>query len=271
MNDLQAPWMPGVLLGRRILVVDDDEDERLLLANYLQQEGCRVYLAHDGLDGLKKVALVNPEAILMDVGMPLCDGLSACRALQQDPRTRPIPVIFLTGAAYPQDRVNGLMAGAVDYVTKPFVFDELRLRLIVHLRARQAGAPTAATPSSDTAAALSMQSSLDTILFQSARRRLLRQLQQTTDLADLASALGTNAKRLNEAFRKCVGVTVFEYLREERMREACTLLAETTLEVQAIATSLGFSTGANFATAFKDRYGLSPREYRAGRGAEART
>lgn len=266
MSAAQASWKSGVLLGRRILVVDDDRDECMLLANYLKQEGCRVYLAHDGQDGLRKAALVNPDAILMDIGMPVCDGLSACRALQQDPRARHIPVIFLTGAACPQDRVNGLMAGAVDYVTKPFVFDEVRLRLIVHLRARPAAAlpppGSGAEPCADTAP----QSSLDTILFQSARRTMLQQIQRTPDLGELAGAVGTNSRRLNEAFRKCVGVTVFEYLREERMREACSLLAETTLEVQAIGLALGFSSGANFATAFKDRFGLSPRDFRAGRG-----
>ena len=256
MKDLQAPWSAGVLLGRRVLVVDDSEDERLLLANYLQQEGCRVYLAQDGQDALKKTVLVNPDVILMDVGMPVCDGLTACRLLQQNERTRAIPLIFLTGAAFPQDRVDGLLAGAVDYITKPFVFDEVRLRLIVHLRARKVDVPG----SMDSANAEA--SSLDTVLFQSARWQLLQQLKHPPELGELASAVGTNTKRLNEAFRKCVGLTVFEYLREERMREAGVLLRSTELEVQTIALNLGFKGGANFATAFKERFSLSPREYR---------
>ncbi len=65
-----------------------------------------------------------------------------------------------------------------------------------------------------------------------------------------------------------MGVTVFEYLREERMKEACNLLIDTELEIQAVAVALGFSSGANFATAFKDRFGLSPREFRAGRSGQ---
>lgn len=252
-----SPWAPGVLVGRRLLVVDDSEDERLLLANFLQQEGCRMYLAQDGQDALKKAVLVNPDLILMDVKMPGWDGVTACRALKADPRTRDIPVVFLTGSAYPADRVHGLMAGAVDYVTKPFLFDEVRLRLIVHLRTRPAPAAVMPSPGGTV--------SLQAVLFQSARRHLLLDLSVTPDLASLAAAVGTNTKRLNEAFRKCAGVTVFEYLREERMREACVLLRETALEVQSVALALGFSGGANFATAFKERYGLSPREYRSGR------
>ncbi len=258
-----TPWAPGVLFGRRLLVVEDNEDERLLLSHFLQQEGCRVYLAQDGQDALKKTLLVNPDLILMDVNMPVCDGLTACRVLQEDPRTSTIPVVFLTGSAFPQDRVSGLMAGAVDYVTKPFLFDEVRLRLIVHLRARQVATPYA--PAADGGRAT--HSTLHTVLFQSACRQLLRDLSVTPNLAALAAAAGTNTKRLNEAFRNCAGVTVFEYLREERMREARVLLRDTALEVQSIAQALGFSSGPNFATAFKERFGLSPRDYRASRGS----
>lgn len=267
MTEDKNPWEPGVLLGRRLLVVDDNEDERLLLAHFLQQEGCRVYLAQDGQDALKKALLVNPDLILMDVNMPVCDGLTACRALQDDPRTRQIPVVFLTGSAFPQDRVRGLMVGAVDYVTKPFLFDEVRLRLIVHLRTRQSsaapGAPTDGSAGAGSAAGT--PAPLHMVLFQSARKHLQLDLAVTPDLASLAAAVGTNTKRLNESFRKCAGVTVFEYLREERMREAGVLLRDTALEVQAIAQALGFSSGANFATAFKERFGLSPRDYRTSR------
>ena len=270
MNDIQSPWPTAVLRGRRILVVEDSEPERLVLAAYLQQEGCRVYLAQDGLDGLKKAALLKLDLILMDISMPVCDGLDACRRLKTEPRTWGIPVIFLTGAANPKDRVQGLMAGAVDYVTKPFVFDEVRLRLIVHLLARHAPVPVELDePDRSGSGAAVSSASLDSILFQLARLQLIQQLDRTPDLTALASAMGSSSKRLNEAFRNCVGVTVFEYLREERMQQACIRLADSSLPVQQIALALGFSSGANFATAFKDRFGLSPTDFRSGRGGAA--
>ena len=87
---------------------------------------------------------------------------------------------------------------------------------------------------------------------------MVRSLSDTPELHALAESVGTNSKRLNEAFRQCVGVTVFEYLREERMREACLLLSGTGLSIQDIAMEVGFTSGANFSTAFRDRYGLSP-------------
>jgi transcriptional regulator GlxA family with amidase domain len=78
----------------------------------------------------------------------------------------------------------------------------------------------------------------------------------------LAHSVGTNTRLLNEAFRKFVGVTVFDYLREARMKEALHLLSETDLEVQTVANDLGYGSAANFATAFRERFGLSPRQYR---------
>ena len=270
MNDNPKPTSTGVLQGRRIMVVDDEVEERLMLAAYLQQAGCRVYLAQDGLDGLRKIAQIDLDLILMDIGMPICDGLTACRILKADPRTSSIPVIFLTGAVDPQDRVNGLLAGAVDYVTKPFMFDEIRLRLIIHLRVWQALAPVPLDdgdrPGDETSP---LSARLDSVLFQSARIRLLQQLDQTPDLAELANALNTNTRRLNEAFRQCVGTTVLEYLREERMKKACELLSYSPFKMREIASRLGFSSGANFATAFKDRFGLSPRDFRLGLADQA--
>lgn len=252
----------GPLHGRRILVVDDDDAERMLLATYLQQQGCRVYLAKDGQDGCQKTLLVQPDLILMDVRMPVCDGLTACQHLQAEARTRHIPLIFLTGAAMPSERVAGLLAGAVDYVTKPFNFEEVRLRLTIHLRDREPVEPATAMASLPLTVATSH---LDNLLFQSARLHLLNNLADVPDLVQLATRVGTQARRLNEAFKNCVGITVFEYLREERMKEACTLLADTRLEVQAIGLELGFTSGANFATAFKERFGVSPTQFRQAR------
>lgn len=74
----------------------------------------------------------------------------------------------------------------------------------------------------------------------------------------LAQALGTNARRLNQAFRRCAGTTVFEFLREERMREARRLLCETGLDIQAISQAVGYGNRGNFSTAFRERFGMAP-------------
>lgn len=258
--------------GLRILVVDDNADDRRLLGDCLRAQGYRLYVAEDGHDGVEKARLVVPDLIMLDVSMPVCDGIAACRLLKADPRTAAIPVIFLTAAVQAEERVRGLMVGAVDYIAKPFDFDEVRLRVSIHLQAwRHAHQEPAATarsvegvPASARVTATTTESisHVDALVFRAAQRLLHEDLAQPPELATLAKAVGTNARRLNEAFRSCAGATVFEYLRDARMEEARKLLRETSLAVQVIASDLGYDNPANFATAFRARFGLSPRDYR---------
>lgn len=245
----------------RILLVDDLEEDRQLLADFLRRQGYRLYVGEDGRDGVEKARYVQPDLILMDIHMPVCDGIAACRLLKTDPKTAGIPLIFLTAAALPEERVQGLTEGAVDYITKPFNFDEVRLRVCIHLNAAQFAPPS--TPPFNLAQGIQQADrSVDAVVFRAAQRLLLDNLADAPDLAGLARAVGTNRRQLNEAFRKHTGVTVFDYLREARMNEARRLLGETSLEVQAIANTLGYGNAANFSTAFRERFGLTPRQYR---------
>ncbi len=251
------------LSGARVLIVDDNQEDRMLLMDFLSQQGCRVYIAHDGRDGYTKARTVQPDLILMDIRMPVCDGLGACRLLKADPGTRHIPLIFLTAAALPGERVAGLTAGAGDYITKPYDFEEGRLRLSIHLKATTpVPVPSAAGDGSKLSPLPVQAHTLDAVLFRATRALLLDRLDATPELAGLASAVGTNTRRLNLAFRRCVGVTVFDFLREERMKEARRLLSETSLDVQDIAAAVGFASAANFATAFRERFGMPPSGFR---------
>ncbi|WNK20411.1 response regulator [Halomonas piscis] len=243
------------------MVVEDNEAERMLISTYLRQQGYRLYQALDGLDGINKARLLVPDLILMDTDMPTCNGYEACKVLTQDAATREVPIIFLSAYAAPTDRVEGLLAGAVDYIAKPFDFDEVRLRLSVHLgRSSEAvaSAETAVNKCGDNPQAPTSTQNLDSVLFYSARVHLLRMLNGAPGIDELARRVGTNSKRLNLAFRNYAGMTVFEYLREERMQEAQRLLRHTGQSVSDIAAHVGFSSCANFSTAFRLRFGSSP-------------
>lgn len=255
-----------LLKGKRILVIDDAEAERMLISTYLQQHGCRLYHAFDGADGVHKAKLLHPDLILMDVDMPRCNGYVACKALKGDPVTADVPVVFLSAFSSPEQRVQGLLAGAVDFIGKPYEFEEVRLRLSIHLR--HCSALNRQPPSRGSGEPAQYQeynnyeTNLYTVLFQSARLHLLNSLEAPPSIEALARQVGTNSKRLNAAFKHCADMTVFEYLREERMREAYRLLRHSRLSVSDIALSVGFSSSANFATAFKARYDMSPTAFR---------
>ncbi|MEW2032447.1 response regulator transcription factor [Streptomyces roseifaciens] len=130
-----------------VLVVDDDPDVRAAVVDALSMEGYEVRSAADGLEALSSVAAAPPGAIVLDLAMPVLDGLAVCRRLRAlGDRT---PVLVLTARDAVSDRVAGLDAGADDYLVKPFALDELLARLRALLRR---AAPTEpAVQSDDTA------------------------------------------------------------------------------------------------------------------------
>ncbi|MBS0267102.1 MAG: response regulator [Planctomycetes bacterium] len=109
----------------RILLVDDEEMNRDFLQRRLQKRGYEVLTAVDGAEACAKTREVRPDLVLMDVMMPVLDGLQATRSLKADPATQAIPVIALTALAMDGDRDKVLEAGCNDYATKPIDFPVL--------------------------------------------------------------------------------------------------------------------------------------------------
>jgi two-component system, OmpR family, response regulator MprA len=118
--------------GSKVLVVDDDPEVRAAVEDGLAVEGYRVRGAADGPAALSEVAGWQPDAIVLDILMPVLDGLAVCRRLRAlGDRT---PILVLTARDSVSDRVDGLDAGADDYLVKPFALDELTARLRALLR-----------------------------------------------------------------------------------------------------------------------------------------
>ncbi len=114
---------------RTILIVEDDPDTLEMLATYFQAQGYDVLTASMGEDALKICQETPPDLILQDIRLPDIMGYEVYRRLQRNLRTSRIPVIFLTELKERDDRITGLKLGAVDYITKPFDMQELRLRV----------------------------------------------------------------------------------------------------------------------------------------------
>jgi two-component system, OmpR family, response regulator MprA len=115
-----------------ILVVDDDPALRTALDRALKLEGYRVSFAHDGRQALQMMTGASQDAVILDLGLPLMDGLEVCRRVRE--RGDRTPVLMLTARDAVTDRVEGLDAGADDYLVKPFALDELLARLRALLR-----------------------------------------------------------------------------------------------------------------------------------------
>lgn len=116
-----------------ILVVDDSPDSLRLLVNILRERGYKVRAASRGKAALTAAQKLPPDLILLDINMPDLDGYEVCRRLKQDPRTQPVPVIFLSAWSDVFDKVRAFAVGGVDYITKPFQIEEAIARIKTHL------------------------------------------------------------------------------------------------------------------------------------------
>lgn len=106
-------------MGKTVLVIDDDPDQRRLLESTLATRGYQVVVASDGEAGLRVARTQPPDAIVLDVMMPRLNGFQTCRRLKADPATSQVPVIILTSKDQPADEYWAREVGANEYATKP--------------------------------------------------------------------------------------------------------------------------------------------------------
>ncbi len=242
-----------------ILMIDDSVMELRVLIDLLAARKWRTVVSFDGMDGYRKAQLKQPDLILLDVRMPGLDGFATLRRLKADPRTQAIPVIFLTAAEDKVDRLTGFSLGAVDYIIKPFVSEEevlARIGIHLELSSHRLGTSPAPSPSTDSGR------STTSALARAASALLLERMANPPSLDTLARQLGTNERRLNEAFHLAFQMPVFGWLREQRLKLARQLLAQTDTPIADIASHCGYASAANFSTAFRERFECTPRDFR---------
>jgi twitching motility two-component system response regulator PilG len=115
----------GELAGLRVMVIDDSKTIRRTAETLLKREGCEVVTATDGFEALAKIADQQPQIIFVDIMMPRLDGYQTCALIKKNPAFAATPVVMLSSRDGLFDRARGLLAGASDYLTKPFTKDSL--------------------------------------------------------------------------------------------------------------------------------------------------
>ncbi|MBU2874656.1 response regulator transcription factor [Marinobacter salexigens] len=238
-----------------ILVVDDSPDDVRSVVSAMNDQGWRISLAHDARQGFQRALLLQPDLILLDVQMPHMDGFTFCRLLRESDAARVTPVIFLTSAGSLDHRLEGLQMGGVDYILKPYEPLEVLARMRIHLQLQhrdtsELGEPVLATTSEDE------------LLLRAVVRYISQNLRELPSLQEIARSVGTHDKRLSKLFREHMGVTVFAYIREVRLRKGQELLSDSNLSVQDISEWLGFGSACNFTTAFRNGVGMTPTQFR---------
>ena len=120
-----------------IMVVDDTPANLNLLQKMLLDKGYRVLAFPDGKMALAAAAKHPPDLILLDINMPEMNGFEVCERLKADAALKEIPVIFISALTETEDKIKAFALGGVDYVTKPFQFEEVNSRVATHLRLRR--------------------------------------------------------------------------------------------------------------------------------------
>lgn len=245
-----------------LLVVEDNDD----IANYLLHilgEFWRVRRASTGGMGVKAALNDVPDLIISDVLMPDLDGYELCRQLKADPATSHVPILLLTAKTGVESRLEGFMAGADDYITKPFQVEELlgRVRNRLQQQYRQQHhnrklllreghlLNTDAQPKPE-----------DEFLNQVYTVLEARLDDSSFGVETLAEAVGFSRMHLNRKVKALTGFTPVELIRVVRLNRAAELLL-TGASVSEVADRVGFDTPAYFSKVFKDHYNQTPSEF----------
>lgn len=225
--------------------------------------GVKTTLTHDGERGYARAIALRPDVILLGLPLKKGNGMAMLQMLKANAATAEIPVLVVSDGLHPQERLDAFRYGAVDCILLPAKDGEVRARIAIHLglAGRNNGNPQLEQAGAKPSDAANAQDE-DDILVNAARMHVRDHLAEIPNTRTIAHRLDVSDRRLIEAFRRCLNMTPFEYLRKERMQRAEVLLKSTSLPLQALAAEVGYSSAANFVTAFREYHGMPPAQYR---------
>ena len=247
------------------LVVDDNAD---LVA--FVQDSLSLYFRICSADNGQKAwqmltdGRMKPDIVICDVMMPQMDGNELCRLIKAEKATAHIPVILLSAKQRTEDRLQGLKAGADDYVTKPFNVEILMLRMRKLIDLSRQGKPRTQIDPEPSEIVIT---SLDEQLVENAIKYVEQNISRTDlSVEELSAAMGMSRVPLYKKLLRITGKTPIEFIRIIRLKRAAQLLRESQLNVSEIAFQLGFSSPKYFTKYFKDEFGLTPSAYQEAKG-----
>jgi signal transduction histidine kinase/DNA-binding response OmpR family regulator len=243
-----------------ILVVEDNRDVQSYLTGIMENV-YQLIFADNGREGMDQAISNIPDLIVSDVMMPEMDGFTMCRALKNDIRTSHIPIILLTARAGQENKLDGLITGADDYLTKPFDARELQTRIHNLIEQRRILQEK-----------FSSQNPFNPqqIDFSKNDRSFLGQVLETLNkninnpafnTTIFAEEIALSRVQLFRKLKSLTGKSVSEFIRHYRLNHAAELLSNNQGNVTEIAYRVGFNHLSHFARYFKDQFGISPSEY----------
>ena len=243
-----------------ILIVDDNDDFRLFMRDSLQSK-YRVKEASDGKKAWEIIPALQPDIIVSDVMMPEMDGNELCRLVKTDIRTSHIPLILLTARSAKEQKIEGLESGADDYITKPFDFDILTLRIKKLLQLQQ-NRQQNFKKQMEVAPSKITITSLDEKLIKKAIQYVEENISRSDlSVEELSQELGMSRVHLYKKLLSITGKTPVEFIRLLRLKRGAQLLRESQQSIMEISYQTGFSNPKYFRKHFKKEFGILPSDY----------
>lgn len=242
-----------------VLLVDDNQDFLDFMCSQLASI-YHVRTANNGREALRIIREHRPDIILSDVQMPEMDGNELCRVLKADPKTERIPFVMLTARLSNEHKIEGLTNGADDYITKPFNFDLLNLRIANLIKWRNA------TPVGEKITPKIKNEQITSVDEKFVNQATTYVEEHLTDpelsVERLAESVAMSRVYLYKRMLTVTGSTPLEFIRTIRLRHAAQLLKEGQLNVSEVAYKVGFNNPRYFSRYFKELYGVIPSEYK---------
>ena len=253
-----------------ILIVEDNEELRHFLRNSLKNN-YRVEEAENGQIGWKKTEHLMPDLIITDLRMPLMDGLELTRKVKEDNSTSHIPIIMLTAITDMESKLAGIRVGADDYITKPFSSEFLDAR-IENLMAQRKQlqqfyrSQISSSKPDFNLPPLELKSQEEQFM-----QELIQLMNENLDNFDLnidflASELGMSRTVFFNKLKSLTGFSPVEFVREVRFERAADYIRDTQFTVSEVSYRVGIEDPRYFSRCFKQKFGVTPSEYRAQHG-----
>ncbi len=242
-----------------ILIVDDSEDFLSFMSETMSTT-YKVRTAINGKDALKKISEHKPDIILSDVMMPVMDGNKLCQAIRSNPQTERIPFIMLTARLAIDNKIEGMTIGADDYITKPFNFDLLNLRILNLIKWRNA-----------TPIGKKIEPKIKHIEITSADEKLVKDATTFVEnnitnpeltVEMMSDYLNMSRVNLYKKLLSITGNTPKEFIRTIRLKHAEQMLREGQLNVSEVAYNVGFNNPKYFSKYFIEMFGTTPSQYK---------
>jgi signal transduction histidine kinase/ligand-binding sensor domain-containing protein/DNA-binding response OmpR family regulator len=255
-----APENPVTYLDKIMLVVEDNADVRFFIRHHFESI-YKVIEAADGIKGWEMALETIPDIILCDILMPGMNGYELLKRLKNDEHTSHIPVILLTALGSRDHEIEGLIAGADDFITKPFDLTILQTKIENILTIRQS-----LKEKYSEEIFLQPKNVLITSPDERFMKKAIEKVEQNIadpdlDIEKFASEVGISRMQLYRKLNSLTDMTVKEFIRDIRLKRAAQLLLQKKQNISEIAYAVGFRDLSHFRKCFRRKYGMSASEY----------